>query len=282
MIPRRRGYTVVKVLGVVNMNVGTAIGSSIGRKIINGITGLFFVGFVIGHLTGNFLLFAGPDAFNSYAHFLTNLFHGAGLLIVEAVMLLFLAMHAWSGITVWLNKWSARSKGYSVKGHATGSRKSLASTSMLYTGILLLVFIVFHVAQFKFGLTDPRPPADHEVIINGVEIENLYGRVVDTFAQPFYTAIYMIIMAMLGTHLWHGTWSAFQSLGLANQHFLPTIRKIGHVLAVLLAVGFLALPGVIFAQNDYFQEQDQAYIAAAREQMAGQTHSATSPVEMGE
>lgn len=265
------------------MNLGTAIGSSIGRKIINGVTGLFFVGFVIGHLTGNFLLFAGPDAFNSYAYFLTSLFHGVGLLIVEAVMLLFLAMHAWSGISVWLNKWSARGKGYSVTGHAAGSRKSKASTSMLWTGILLLLFIFFHVLQFKFGVTDPRPPEEHEVLINGVEMENLYGRVVDTFAQPFYTAVYMIIMAMLGTHLWHGTWSAFQSLGLANQHYLPTIRKIGHALAVLLAVGFLALPGVIYAQNDYFQNQDQAYVAAAQEQAARQTTPlATSPAMMGE
>ena len=243
------------------MNLGAAVGSSIGRKILNSITGLFFVGFVIGHLTGNFLLFVGPDAFNNYAHFLTTAFHGVGVLIAEAVMIVFLLTHAWTGFSVWRSKWAARTKAYEMKGNAGGkSPKSVASQTMLYTGVLLLLFIAFHVAQFKFGVIDGRDPTQHSLMVDGVEVRNLYGLVVDSFSVWYWTFGYIVIMAMLGTHLWHGVWSAFQSLGLANDSYLPVIRQVAHVMAVLLALGFLALPGAIFLFNDSFQKQDQAYI----------------------
>lgn len=242
------------------MNLGTAAWSSIGRKIINALTGLFFVGFVIGHLTGNLLLLVGPEAFNSYANFLTTLGHGVAIPLVEVVMIIFLAMHAASGITVWMNKSRARSSRYTVSGNAGGkSRKSAASQSMLYTGLLLLVFIVFHVAQFKFGLLDPRPASDWAVVHDGIKITNLYGRVIAAFEQPVWAFGYIFIMLMLGTHLWHGTWSAFQSLGLANDRYLPMLRNAGRALAALLAFGFLALPGIIHLRNGHYRQLDEEY-----------------------
>lgn len=255
------------------MNFGAAIGSSVGRKILNAVTGLFFVGFVIGHLTGNLLLFVGPEAFNDYAHFLTTVFHGVGVIIAEIVMVAFLTVHAATGISVWMNKSRARSHGYQMQGNAGGrSNKSAASKSMLYTGILLLAFIAFHVAQFKFGVIDPRQPEDQWVMVDGVHVRNLYGLVVDSFQQPIWAIGYIVIMAMLGTHLWHGTWSAFQSMGLANDRYLPIFRTAGHVLAVALAVGFLALPAVIFLGNDHFQQLDQKYEA---------TYKITAPATVG-
>lgn len=261
------------------MNLGAAVGSSIGRKILNSLTGLFFVGFVIGHLTGNFLLFAGPAAFNNYAHFLTGLFHGAGLYVIEAVMLLFLATHAYTGISVWANKAAARRKAYKVKGNAGGrSAKSAASTSMLYTGILLLLFIAFHIAQFKFGVMDGRDPALHYMTIDGEHVRNLYGLVVDSFQQWYWTFGYIFIMLMLGTHLWHGAWSAFQSLGLANDRYLPTLRTGAHFLAGLLALGFLALPAVIFFANPTFQKLDQEYVLLHHTT----TEAQPAPLSMGE
>lgn len=253
------------------MNLGTAVGSSIGRKILNAVTGLFFVGFVMGHLTGNFLLFAGPEAFNNYAHFLTGFFHGAGLLIVEAVMLVFLLTHAWTGLSVWQNKWAARKRAYQIKGDAGGkSPKSAASQSMLWTGMLLLFFIAFHVAQFKFGVIDTRDPANLYVTIEGEQVRNLYGLVVDSFGVWYWTVGYIVIMIMLGTHLWHGAWSAFQSLGLANDHYLPTLRRAAHALAIVLVLGFIALPGVIFLKNDFFQKWDDSYVQQYQVKTANQ------------
>lgn len=261
------------------MNLGAAVGSSIGRKILNSLTGLFFVGFVIGHLTGNFLLFAGPAAFNNYAHFLTGFFHGAGLYVVEAVMLLFLLTHAYTGISVWINKASARKRDYKVKGNAGGrSAKSPSSKSMLYTGILLLVFIAFHIAQFKFGVMDGRDGSLHYVIVAGEQVRNLYGLVVDSFQQWYWTFGYIFIMLILGTHLWHGAWSAFQSLGLANDNTYPTLRLASRVLAVLLALGFIALPAVIYLGNPYFQKLDQQYVQLHTTDNEVQT----APLSMGD
>lgn len=260
------------------MNLATAIQSSIGRKIINGVTGLFFVGFVIGHLTGNLMLIAGPkgpELFNSYAHFLTNIFHGVGLLIIEAVMLAFLTMHAATGISVWMNKQRARTSRYAVSANAGGkSRKSTASQFMIYTGILLLVFLAVHIAQFKYGVLDPRDPVNHSVMIDGVEVRNLYGLVVRSFGQTVWWLFYSVVMVALGLHLWHGTWSAFQSLGLANDRYLPTIRKAANALAVLLTVGFLLLPTAIYLGNDHFMKWDAQWVQShsAPEQPAAPQH----------
>lgn len=242
------------------MNIAALAQSSIGRKLMTGVTGLLLLGFVIGHLTGNFLLLVGPKAFNDYAYFLEHLFHGAGLIIAEIGLIVFFLSHAWSGFSVWQSKWKARSSGYQVPGDAGGvSRKSISSTTMLWTGIILLVFVCVHVAQFKFGLFDD-PNVNRMVNVDGIVMRDLYGLVIDSFGNPLTAGFYIIVMTLLGTHLWHGAWSAFQSLGLANADYLPIIRKIGNVLAMILAVGFLFLPAYILIDNSSFQAKDEAYM----------------------
>lgn len=243
------------------MNLGAALGSSVGKKMLNAVTGLFFVAFVIGHLTGNFLLFVGPKAFNDYAYFLEHAFHGAALPIVELVMVVFLLVHAATGISVKINQGYARSKGYEEIGFAGGaSNKTWSSLWMPYTGVLILLFIIFHVAHFKFGLADPRVAADQFVTVDGQSMKNLYGRVISAFAQPYFAGLYIVCMIVLGFHLWHGAWSAFQSLGLANKHFLPTFKKIGHALTVVLVIGFILLPGYIYVTNSTFMKKNQEYV----------------------
>ncbi|MFA5503890.1 MAG: succinate dehydrogenase cytochrome b subunit [Vulcanimicrobiota bacterium] len=241
------------------MNLATAAQSSIGRKLINGFTGLLLVGFVIGHLIGNLLLLVGPKAFNDYAYFLEHMFHGAGLIVAEVGLIVLFLSHAWSGYSVWRRKWEARQYGYAVPGDAGGvSKKSVSSNTMLWTGILLLGFVIWHVLQFKFGIIDRE--TNRQVLVNGVEMRDLYGLVIDTFASPVWTGVYLIIMAALGFHLWHGAWSAFQSLGLANANYLPTITRVAHGLAALLAFGFLFLPAYIMLSNESLQDKDQMYL----------------------
>lgn len=241
------------------MNLAAAAQSSIGRKLINGLTGLLLIGFVIGHLTGNFLLLAGPKAFNDYAYFLEHLFHGYGIYVAEAGLLVFFLSHAWSGYSVWNKKWQARKSQYAVASDAGGkSKKSIASSSMLWTGCLLIAFVVIHIAQFKFGVFDGN--VNRTVNVDGVVMRDLYGIVIDAFASPLWTGAYLIVMAALGVHLWHGAWSAFQSLGLANEHYLPTITKGAHALAGLLAAGFLFLPAFIMITNENCQKIDDAYM----------------------
>lgn len=241
------------------MNLAAAAQSSIGRKLITGITGFLLLGFVIGHLTGNFLLLVGPEAFNNYAYFLEHMFHGAGLIVAEIGLIVIFLSHAWSGLSVWQNKAKARSTRYEMSADAGGqSRKSASSMSMLYTGILLLGFVIWHVAQFKFGVVDP-DAARRTVQVDGVVMRDLYGLVIDTFANPLWTGFYVLIMTALGVHLWHGAWSAFQSTGLANGSYLPAITKAGHALATVLAIGFLFLPLVVLVNNANYQAADDAY-----------------------
>lgn len=240
------------------MNLATAAQSSIGRKLINGFTGLLLLGFVIGHLIGNLLLLVGPEPFNEYAYFLTHVGHGFALPVVEFGLFLVFAFHIWSGYSVWANKAKARKHGYAVPGDAGGkSQKSVSSTSMLYTGLLLVAFVVVHIMQFKLALFNG---GHHpEITVNGVEMDNLYIFVVNAFGNVFWTGAYIVVMAALGTHLWHGAWSFFQSLGLANDKYLPTIRTVAHGLALVLAAGFLFLPAVICGANGRFVEKNNEY-----------------------
>ncbi len=241
------------------MNLAAAAQSSIGRKLISGLTGLLLIGFVIGHLTGNFLLLVGPEAFNNYAYFLEHLFHGAGLYVAEVGLIILFASHAWSGYRVWDQKWKARPTKYVEPGDAGGkSKKSISSTSMLWTGCLLLLFVVWHVAQFKFGIVDTMDRTF--TAADGRHMKDLYGLVIDTFANPLWTGLYLVVMAGLGVHLWHGAWSAFQSLGLANDSYLPRITLVANFLAVVLAIGFLFLPAYIMIDNANLKKKDQDYM----------------------
>lgn len=233
------------------MNLSAVLNSSIGKKLITGLTGFILFGFVIGHLIGNLLLLVGPDEFNSYAYFLEHLGHGWAVYAAEAFLLAVLVGHIWSTLSVQFN--NARTTPYNMERDAGGaSKKSLASMSMLITGSVLLVFIVLHVLHFKFGAFGDVPDVQAHVEVGGTTMRNLYGLVITAFGVPWIAFLYIAVMLLLGTHLSHGIWSAFQSLGLANDTYLPSIRKFGYAAAAILAVGFLLLPLVIMAGNAHY------------------------------
>ncbi len=219
--------------------------STIGKKLLNGLTGLLLCGFIVGHLAGNLLLLLGSDAFNTYAYTLHSLLHGAFVPLAEVGLVVLFTAHAISGISVALARRRARPDGYQKSANAGGkSRKSSSSTSMIITGVVLLVFVITHVAQFRGGFFAPREYAD--VMINGHATHNLYALVVDWFNQAPMVALYVVVMLLLGTHLRHGFWSAFQSLGAANPKYLPIIHGAGVIFAILMTVGFLMIPIYIF------------------------------------
>ncbi|MGE0488481.1 MAG: succinate dehydrogenase cytochrome b subunit [Vulcanimicrobiota bacterium] len=237
------------------MNLVTVATSSIGKKFIAAFTGLIMVVFTIGHLTGNLMLLMGPKYFNEYALFLENLFHGWAVLIADLVLLAVVVSHIWAGVSVQLRRGEARPRDYESKHDAGGtSQKSFASSTMIFTGVALLVFIVVHLLNFKWGNTQVIA-LDH-----GEEIRNLYGLVVTKFGEPLFAFGYIAMMMLFGVHISHGIWSAFQSLGLANDNYLPVLQKLGWALSFLLAFGFILLPGLIFGFNSYFVEANQTYL----------------------
>ncbi len=217
--------------------------STIGKKILMGATGLALVGFVIVHLAGNLLLLSpNPDHFNRYAHTLESM--GALLYVAEAGLVFLFLAHIYSGITVyWCNR-RARPQSYKKSGRAGGvSRKSSSSTSMIWTGLILFAFLIWHLWEFKYGAGVEQ---GYAVQLGSEVVRDLHRLVVESFQKEYVTLLYVLVMILLGFHLRHGFWSAFQSLGLYHPRYTGLIYGSGVVLAVLLAVGFLFIPVWIY------------------------------------
>lgn len=223
-------------------HVTAILNSSVGKKFLQAITGLGLFIFVIGHLIGNLLLLLGADAFNKYAHFLEELGHGMAVPLADFGLLIFFLVHFVTGLKVaFFDKNRARPVGYQVQGNAGGrSRKSFASMSMIFTGLLLAVFVPLHLMNFKYSLFPTYQVGYYGPPEN--QVRDLYSVVEHLYASTGWTAFYVIVMMALGVHLWHGIWSAFQSLGMNHPRWMPLIRLKGYALAFLLAVGFLYLP----------------------------------------
>jgi len=215
----------------------TTLVSSVGKKIYMSILGLLLSSFLVVHLFGNFaLLSPDKDTFNKYSHFLTHNL-GAVILVAEIFIALFFIFHIVYGIIVTLQNWYARPVGYRMvtnAGHS--SKKTIASTTMIYTGLLILIFLVIHLMNFKY---------DQEVMYttkDGLYIRDLYATVVQYFSNIWNVLFYDVIMILLGFHLSHGFWSAFQSLGINGPRFTKFIIVFGYFFAVILAFGFFFIP----------------------------------------
>jgi len=211
--------------------------SSVGRKLVNGLTGAALLAFIVVHLGGNLTLFVGPDLFNSYAHHLEAL--GPLLWLAEAGLAAFFLFHIVSGVSVWLDGRRARPSAYALESSKDGpSRKSLASRSMIITGIALAVFLPLHVWMFKFNGGAPHP----ETELDGKTVKDLYATVETAFQQPAVVAFYVIVMLLLGLHLRHGFWSAIQTLCNLKPKCSAMIYTTALAFALLVAGAFVVLP----------------------------------------
>ncbi len=220
----------------------SAVTSPIGRKLLTGVTGLVWVLFVILHMVGNLGYFASTEAYNLYSDFLIGT--GPLLYAIEFLLAATLLIHVVIGIQIYLRKRQAREQGYAT--YKTSGRPSLQSPSsrtMIFTGLVLLVFLVIHLDTFKFG---PGIEAGYVATAGGDQIRDLSRLVTEKFQNPLYAFGYPAIMILLGFHLRHGIWSAFQSLGAMNSRLTPAVYGLGTVMAIGIAVGFLVLPLYIY------------------------------------
>lgn len=223
--------------------------SSVGKKFLTGITGLVLCVFILEHLSGNLLLLhknAGP--FNRYAHWLHSL--GEVLIVIELGLVAVFAVHIIMGISVAVRKTEARPRAmryFKTAGAGQPSRKSLSSVSMLVTGIVLLAFVIIHLKMFKFGPGVEAEYVDaHLTEIHGEEVRDIYRLVEEEFSNIWTVIGYVAVMLLLGLHLRHGFWSAFQSIGIGYPRYAPFIYAVGIVFAAAMAVGFLLLPIIIY------------------------------------
>jgi len=175
------------------------------------------------------MVFGGPALFNKYAYTL----EGNPLIpVIEIGLLLIFLVHVYKTVTMFLSNQQARPTRYAMKKRANyTSRKSFASSTMIFTGLWLLIFIIIHVKAFRYGTEYPWAEGGRD----------LYRLEIENFANPLIVVFYVLSMLVVGSHLWHGASSAFQSLGLDNPRWTPRIRATGKVLAVVITGGFITI-----------------------------------------
>ena len=214
--------------------------SSIGRKILMAITGQAMVLFAVIHLLGNSSIFGWlPGGINSYAHHLHSL--PAPIIIgFRLGLLVFVCVHIWFGIQLTIENSGGRPKQYAVK---STQKATFASENMIWTGVLLMAFILYHLAHFTFQIINPDTAAlNHLVPLHGDNVPNVLGMVVSAFQNMLVTLIYAGAMLILFLHLSHGIQSFFQTLGWSNDRVQPFLTKAGTLAALALFLGYAAVP----------------------------------------
>src|ERR687888_2346077 len=204
--------------------------SSVGTKILIGLTGIALFLYLVIHIAGNLIVFFGPAAFNHYAFVME---YGNPLLpLIEIGLLLIFLLHVYKAVTMFLANQQARPVTYVKKKYAgKPSRKSIASSTMICSGLWLLFFIIVHVKAFRFSPEYPWPAGGRD----------LYRQEMETLANPLVVGFYVLSMIVVGSHLWHGISSAFQSLGADHPRWTPRLLAAGKLVAVVMAGGFIVI-----------------------------------------
>lgn len=204
------------------------------------VTGLTWVGYVILHLSGNLLAFAGREKINGYSAFL----HGPGLELLwlaRVILIVSLVLHVWLAWQTSLAARQARPVAYKLREPQVST---WASRTMRWGGVLLLAFIVFHLLHLTTRDVDPAGWAQRYDAAGRYDI---YGNLVASFRIWWVSAIYLGAMLILGFHLWHGLWSSPRSVGIAKRSTRPLHRSIAPVLTAIIVVGFIVIPIAIMA-----------------------------------
>lgn len=208
--------------------------SSVGKKFIVAITGVVLIAFVVGHLLGNLQIFLGPEWVNSYAEKLREL--GPLLWVIRIFLLVNVLLHIFYTISLALENRRARPEKYKQQEHV---KATFASRSMALSGLVLLAFIIYHIAHFTVRVTDPRFLLLKADPLNRYDV---YSMMVYGFQNIYVSAFYIIGMFLLALHLSHGTSSFFQSLGLNDQKLTPRLATLGRIFAWLIFVGYTSIP----------------------------------------
>ena len=208
--------------------------SSIGQKFIVAATGAVLILFVVGHLLGNLQIFLGPDWVNGYAEHLREL--GPFLWVIRGFLLVNVLLHIYFTISLAIENRRARPVSYKKKDHI---KATFASRSMAMSGLIVLAFILYHLAHFTVRVTDPRFLLLKADPLNRYDV---YSMMVYGFQNIFVSGFYILGMLLLALHLSHGTSSFFQSLGLNDKKLTPRLATAGRIFAWLIFIGYTSIP----------------------------------------
>ena len=214
--------------------------STIGKKAIMAVTGLMLVAFVIVHMAGNLQIFLGPAKINGYSAFLKGT--GELLWIARLGLLGALVLHVTMALQLTRIKQAARPVGYQQREPQVST---YASRLMRWGGVLLLVFIVFHLLHFTTGTIFPMASRPYDTARTFSETD-VYGNVISAFRQAWVVAFYVVAMFFLMLHLFHGAWSSVRTLGLTKPSRHPLKRHVATAIALVVWLGFTAVPVAVF------------------------------------
>jgi succinate dehydrogenase / fumarate reductase cytochrome b subunit len=220
--------------------------TSVGKKVIMALTGFILVGFVAFHMYGNTKLYLGPDVFNEYAAGLREIGHPIFahehlLWIARVVLLAAVVLHIWSAAALTAQSQKSTAANSVGGGRRYGEKKrttGYAAYTMRYGGIVIFLFILYHLAHLTFGAF--YAPGQYQHPENGQYF--VYNNVVYGFQNPLISGIYLLTMVFLGLHLFHGVWSMFQTLGLNNSKYTGLLRGLAILVAVAVTIGNLSFP----------------------------------------
>ena len=212
--------------------------SSVGKKILMAVTGIILFVFIVLHVTGNLKVLLGPDELNAYAKFLRTVGYPAlpnktALWTVRIVLLFSVGVHITAALQTWAQSRRARAVGYAKNDDLSFS---WASRWMRWGGVIILVFVVYHLLHFTTGTLHPD-------FIEG----DVYHNFVVAFRNPLVLLVYVVAMAALGLHLYHGLWSATQTLGANHPKYNKLRRPLALAIALAIVLGFIVPPILVYA-----------------------------------
>jgi succinate dehydrogenase / fumarate reductase, cytochrome b subunit len=211
----------------------TTFSTTIGKKAALAVSGMVLFGFTVGHMLGNLQVFLGPEVFNGYAAGIKNnapLLWGVRTLLLTSVL-----VHITIAFDLYSRSSSARAVGYRMKRNVV---TSYAAATMKYSGPILLLYIVFHLAHFTAPGLSLGAPFSHT---------DAYANLVSSFKVPWVAGVYILANLFLGMHLYHGSWSLFQSLGLSHPRYNPLRQRLCIGLALLVTTGNVIMPAAVLA-----------------------------------
>jgi succinate dehydrogenase / fumarate reductase cytochrome b subunit len=210
---------------------GRFLGSSIGKKVVMAVTGFALFGFVVAHMLGNLQVYLGPAALNAYAE---SLRHYPALLWAARIgLLVAAALHVWAAYSLTMMNRAARPRGYREKEYR---ESTYASRTMRWSGVLLLLFVVYHLMHMTWGNAHP------DFIAGDVHHNFIVG-----FQQVLVTAFYVLAMLALGLHMYHGVWSFLQTLGLSHPRYNPLRHSFATLVTAVVVIGNISMPLAVLA-----------------------------------